>query len=134
MFLDENGQESTTLYNYKLVGRYTLPFDIGLSGSWKLQSGSQWGRTVSVRLPVDGQRTIRVEPMNANRAPAVSIIDFRFDKSFRIRGARLTGMLDIFNAANYGTVTAYRSTTVNYQEVTGILDPRVVRVGVRFNF
>jgi hypothetical protein len=134
LFLDENGQESTTLYNYKLIGRYTLPFDIGISGSWKLQSGDQWGRTVSVRFPGDGTRTVRVEPSNANRAPAVSIIDFRFDKSFRVRDARLTAMVDIFNAANYGTVTEFRETTVNYQEVTGILDPRVVRFGVKFSF
>jgi hypothetical protein len=134
LFVDESGQESTTLYNYKLIGRYTLPFDIGLSGSWKLQSGSQWGRTVSVAFPGDGTRTVRVEPMSANRAPAVSIIDFRFDKSFRLRNSRLTAMLDIFNTSNYGTVTAWRSTTVNYREVTGILDPRVVRFGVKFNF
>jgi hypothetical protein len=134
LFVDENGQETTTLYNYKLIGRYTLPFDIGFSGSWKLQSGDTWGRTISVGLPGDGQRTIRVEPSDANRAPAVSIIDFRFDKSFRYRGTRLTGMVDVFNAANYGTVTAWRSTTVNYKEVTGILDPRIVRFGVRFDF
>jgi hypothetical protein len=132
--VDDNGREQTTLYNYKLIGRYTLPFDIGLSGSWKLQSGQTWGRTVSVRFPNDGTRTVRVEPLNANRSPAVSIIDFRLDKSFRFRGMRLTGMLDVFNAANYGTVTNWRSTTVNYQEVTGILDPRVVRFGVKFNF
>jgi Carboxypeptidase regulatory-like domain len=134
LFVDENGQESTTLYNYKLIGRYTLPFDIGLSGSWKLQSGSQWGRTVSVAFPGDGSRTVRVEPLNTNRAPAVSILDFRFDKSFRVRNTRLTAMVDVFNTVNYGTVTAWRSTTVNYQEVTGILDPRVVRIGVKFSF
>jgi hypothetical protein len=134
MFLDENGQESTTLYNYKLIGRYTLPFDIGFSGSWKLQSGDQWARTVSVNFPGDGTRTVAVEPANANRAPSVSIIDFRLDKSFRMRNTRLTAMLDIFNTANYGTVTNWRRTTVNYQEVTGILDPRVVRFGVKFNF
>jgi hypothetical protein len=134
LWLDENGQESTTLYNYKLIGRYMLPFDIGLSGSWKLQSGDQWGRTVSVSFPGDGNRTVRVEPLNSNRAPAVSIIDFRVDKSVRIRGTRLTGMVDVFNTANYGTVTDFRETTVNYQEVTGILDPRVVRVGVKFTF
>jgi hypothetical protein len=134
IFLDENGQQSTTLYNYKLIGRYTLPFDIGFSGSWKLQSGAMWARTVSVSFPNDGSRTVSVEPNNSNRAPAVSIIDFRFDKSFRMRNTRLTAMVDIFNTANYGTVTGWRSTTVNYQEVTGILDPRVVRFGVRFNF
>jgi hypothetical protein len=77
---------------------------------------------------------VRVEPLDANRAPAVSIIDFRFDKSFRVRGTRVTGMVDIFNAANHGTVTDYRSTTVNYQEVTEILDPRVVRFGLRVSF
>jgi hypothetical protein len=134
IFLDENSQQSTSLYNYKLVGRYTMPFDIGFSGSWKLQSGSQWARTVSVTFPNDGSRTVAVEPSNSNRAPAVSIIDFRLDKSFRMRNTRLTAMLDIFNTANYGTVTGFRSTTVNYQEVTGILDPRVVRVGLRFAF
>ena len=134
IFLDDNGQQSTSLYNYKLIGRYTLPFDIGFSGSWKLQSGAQWARTVSVRFPGDGTRTVAVEPSDANRAPNVSIIDFRLDKSFRVKGTRLTAMLDIFNTANYGTVTAWRSTTVNYKEVTGILDPRVVRFGVRFNF
>jgi hypothetical protein len=72
--------------------------------------------------------------MNANRAPAVSIIDFRFDKSFRVRGTRLTAMVDLFNAANYGTVTDWRTTTVNYLEVEEILDPRVVRLGVKFTF
>ena len=75
-----------------------------------------------------------VEPSGSNRAPAVSIIDFRLDKSFRMKNTRLTAMVDIFNTANYGSVTAWRSTTVNYQEVTGILDPRVVRFGVKFNF
>jgi hypothetical protein len=134
LFLDENGQEATTLYNYKLIGRYTLPWDIGFSGSWKLQSGEQWGRTVSVRFPGDGTRTVQVEPEDTNRAPAVSIIDFRLDKSFQIRGARLTGMMDIFNAANYGTVIDWRDTTVNYREVTEILDPRIVRFGLRFEF
>ena len=134
LYLDENGQEHSTLFNYKVIGRYTLPFDIGLSGSLKLQSGEQWGRTVSVPFPGDGTRTVRVEPLDANRAPNVSIVDFRFDKSFRMRNTRLTAMVDIFNVANYGTVTDYRETTVNYREVTGILDPRVVRLGVRFSF
>jgi hypothetical protein len=31
-------------------------------------------------------------------------------------------------------VTGFRTTTVNYKEVTQILDPRVVRFGVRVGF
>jgi hypothetical protein len=134
LFRDENSRESTTLYHYKMIGRYTLPFDIGLSASWKFQSGDTFGRTVSVQFPGDGRRTVRVEPLNANRSPAVSILDFRLDKSFRFRGARLTGMVDVFNATNDGTVTDWRTTTVNYLEVTEILDPRIVRFGLRLDF
>lgn len=134
LMFGDNGYETTTLWNYKAIGRYVLPFDIGLSGSWKVQSGISWGRTISVNLPGDGNRTIRVEPVTANRAPAVQILDWRIDKSFRTGPARFTAMLDVFNATNSGVVTAFRQTTVNYQEVTGILDPRVVRFGFRINF
>jgi Carboxypeptidase regulatory-like domain len=135
LFGDEFGRETSTFWNYKLIGRYVLPFDIGLSGSWKVQSGIEWGRTISVAFPGDGNQTVRVEPITANRAPRVGILDFRLDKSFTLgRYGRLTGQVDVFNATNSGTVTAFRQTTVNYREVTGILDPRIVRFGLRFDF
>ena len=135
LFGDEFGRETSTFWNYKIVGRYVMPFDIGLSGSWKVQSGIEWGRTISVAFPGDGNQTVRVEPITANRAPSVGILDFRLDKSFTMgRYGRLTGQVDVFNATNSGTVTAFRQTTVNYREVTGILDPRIVRFGLRFDF
>jgi hypothetical protein len=131
----DNGFETSTLWNYKVIGRYLMPFDIGLSGSWKVQSGIAWGRTISHGFPGDGSRTVRVEPVTANRAPAVGILDFRLDKAVKTgRGSKVTGMVDVFNATNSGTVTGFRTTTVNYREVTGILDPRIVRFGLRFDF
>ncbi|MGH9387393.1 MAG: carboxypeptidase regulatory-like domain-containing protein [Vicinamibacterales bacterium] len=135
LMFGDGGRETPTIWNYKVIGRYTLPFDIGLSGSWKVQSGQQYGRTVSVLFPGDGSRNVRVEPVTSNRYPTVGILDFRFDKSFRFgRLSKLTGMVDVFNTSNAGTVTAFRTTTVNYQEVTGILDPRIVRFGLRVDF
>ena len=68
-----------------MIGRYVMPYDIGLSGSWKVQSGYNYGRTMSVNLPVEGARTVRVEPITANRYPTVQIIDVRVDKSFELR-------------------------------------------------
>jgi hypothetical protein len=130
----EDGLETSTFWNYKVIGRYTLPYDFGFSGSWKVQSGQQFGRTISVVFPGDSTQTVRVEPITANRYPTVGILDFRLDKSFRFRGTRLTGQVDVFNAANSGVVTSLRTTTVNYKEVLGILDPRIVRFGVRFDF
>jgi hypothetical protein len=133
----DNGIETSTLWNYKLIGRYVMPYEIGFSGSWKVQSGQQYGRTISVNFPNDGTRAIRVEPITANRYPTVSIVDFRFDKSFRFgKYGKFTGQVDVFNALNAGTVTTLRQTTANglFKEVTAILDPRIVRFGVRYDF
>jgi hypothetical protein len=140
----DNGRETTTTWNYKVVGRYVMPYDIGFSGSWKIQSGYQWGRTTSVPFPGDGSQNIRVEPVTSNRAPSVAILDLRLDKSFQFgRFGRLTGQIDVFNLLNSGTVVNFRTTTnpvtatnpvSTFQEVIALLDPRIVRFGVRFDF
>ena len=135
LFGDE-GRETSTLWNYKVIGRYTLPYDIGFSGSWKIQSGRQYGRNTSVAFPGDGAQTVRVEPVTANRAPTVAILDFRADKSFSFgRFGKPTFQVDVFNATNSGTVTNFATTTgAQYLRVIGILDPRIVRFGVRYDF
>jgi hypothetical protein len=103
-----------------------------------VQSGFNFARTISVNMPVEGNRTVRVEPITENRYPSVAILDFRLDKSFDMgRFGRLTPTLDIFNAANSGVPTTVRTTntaTAPFKEVTAILNPRVIRVGLRFNF
>ena len=131
----DNGKEQSTLWNYKMIGQYVFPYGIGLSGSWKVQSGRNWGRVLSVRLPSAGTENVRVEPVDANRAPTVSIVDIRAAKKFTIRGVKLEGMVDIFNALNSGTVLNFRTTTGStFREVLAILDPRIVRFGVRVDF
>jgi hypothetical protein len=134
----DNGRETTALWNYKIIGRYVMPLDIGVSGSWKVQSGFNYARTISVTMPVEGSRTVRVEPIDSNRYPSVSILDFRLDKSIDFgRFGKATPMLDVFNVLNSGVPTTVRTTntaTAPFQEVTAILNPRVIRFGVRFNF
>jgi hypothetical protein len=132
----DNGKEVSTYWNYKVVGQYVFPYGIAASGSWKVQSGRQWGRVTSVALPGGaGNESIRVEPVTANRAPTVSILDVRAAKKFTIAGVRLEGMVDVFNALNAGTVVNFRTTTgATFREVLAILDPRVVRFGVRVDF
>lgn len=71
----------STIWNVKFVGRYVMKYDIGLSGSYKVQSGRQWGRVTSVQLAGAGQENVRMEPVDANRAPTVDIMDLRVDKS-----------------------------------------------------
>jgi hypothetical protein len=146
LFGDENGYETSTVWNYKLIGRYVLPYAVGVSGSWKLQSGQQYGRTISVGFPGDGTQTVRVEPITANRYPSVSIVDVRFDKTFRFgKFGKWTGQFDIFNLLNANTPTTFRVTTAGgtvsgvaypsfYREVTELLDPRIIRIGFRYDF
>ena len=130
------GRETSTVWNYKILGRYTMPWDIGTSASYKLQSGRQWGRSASVTLPVAGAEVVRMEPITANRAPNISILDFRFDKAFRFgKFGSLTGMVDVFNLLNSGAETTFRTATgATFLEVTSLLDPRIVRFGVRYDF
>ncbi len=134
----DGGKETDTLWNYKVVGRYVMPFDIGFSGSWKVQSGFNYARTISVAMPVEGNRTVRVEPIDANRYPSVAILDLRLDKAFDMgRFGRISPTLDVFNVTNSGVPTTVRTTntaSAPFNEVTAILNPRVIRFGVRFSF
>jgi hypothetical protein len=134
----DEGRETSTLWNYKIIGRYVLPLEIGFSGSWKVQSGFNYARTISVAMPVEGARTIRVEPIDSNRYPAVAILDLRLDKSIDMgKFGKFQPMLDVFNLMNSGVPTTVRTTntaTAPFQEVTAILNPRVIRFGVRYNF
>jgi hypothetical protein len=133
----DNGIETSTTWNYKAIGRYVMPYDIGLSGSWKVQSGYNYARTMSVTLPVEGARTVRVEPITANRYPTVQILDVRADKTIDIKAVKATLQLDVFNLTNAGTVTTVRVTNTAaapFNEVTAILNPRVIRAGIRFAF
>jgi hypothetical protein len=131
----DDGRETSTIWNYKVVGRYELPWGIGSSGSWRVQSGQNYGRTVSVNFPGDGTRVVRVEPITANRYPNIQILDLRLDKSFRLpKYGKVTFQFDGFNLTNSGAITSFRQTTVNYREVTELLSPRIYRVGFRWDF
>jgi hypothetical protein len=69
--------------------------------------------------------------------PTVGIFDIRFEKAFALpsRFGRLTGMVDIFNLFNSNAVINYRiNSGSRYKEVIAILDPRIVRFGIRYEF
>ncbi|MBL8143896.1 MAG: TonB-dependent receptor [Acidobacteria bacterium] len=131
------GRETKSIWNYKLIGRYVFPYQIGFSASYKLQSGQNWGRYASISLPNAGTQNVRLEPVNTNRTPNVGIFDFRIDKSFKMPGrfGKLTAQVDMFNATNSSVVTNFRMVTgARFQEVIALLDPRIIKVGLRYDF
>ena len=76
--------------------------------------------------------------MGKQRQPWAScpaIMDVRADKSFSMgRAGKMTFQFDVFNLTNSGVPIAVRLTSVNFNEVTAILSPRVIRVGFRYDF
>lgn len=76
-------------------------------------------------------------PVNSDRAPNVGFVDFRVEKAFTVheRWGRVTGMVDIFNLFNQGTIANYRNYSGSrFKEVYALLDPRIVRFGIRYEF
>jgi outer membrane receptor protein involved in Fe transport len=130
------GEGETSIWNYKIVGRYIFAYDIGVSASYKLQSGFHYPRELSVTLPNAGAEAIPAEAFDANRAPNVGIFDIRVEKAFEIgKAGRVTPMLDIFNLTNSDVVTNARNRSGSrYNEVIALLDPRTIRLGIRWEF
>lgn len=129
------GAIDTTYWNYKMVGRYIFPWDVGVSASYKLQSGYQTARRISVRLPNAGTERVMASPYD-ERAPSVGIFDMRAEKAFTLpKGVNVALLFDGFNLLNSSTVLNYRTISGGrYNEIVAILDPRIFRVGVRIEF
>ena len=129
------GRVATTYWNYKLVGRYVFPHEIGLTAAYRLQSGFQVGRRINVQLPNAGTERVMANAYD-DRAPHVGLFDVRAEKRFGIRGGvGLTLLLDVFNVLNDAAVLNFRTISgPRYNEVVAILNPRVFRAGLRLEF
>ncbi|MDE2691876.1 MAG: TonB-dependent receptor [Acidobacteriota bacterium] len=129
------GRVTTTYWNYKLAGRYVFPRDIGFTASYRLQSGFQVGRRITVQLPNAGTERVMANPYD-DRAPNVGIFDLRAEKQFALRdGVHLTLLLDAFNVLNDATVLNFRTISgPRYNEIVAMLNPRVFRAGLRLEF
>ena len=129
------GRVATTYWNYKLAGRYMFPHKIGLTATYRLQSGFQVGRRITVRLPNAGTERVLADPY-LGRAPNVGIFDLRGEKQLALRnGLSLTLLLDSFNVLNDVTVLNFRTISgPRYNEIIAILNPRVFRAGLRLEF
>jgi hypothetical protein len=130
------GQESSSYWNYKILGRYEFGAGFAAGLSYKLQSGYNWARSISVALPGAGSETIPAEPVEANRSPNVGILDFRAEKSLALgKAGRVAVLFDVFNLTNANVVTNARITSgTRFKEVISVLDPRVFRLGARYTF
>ena len=142
---------------FKLEGLYQLPLDFNVSFTFNARAGhliahsvtitdSRWAnsynRSVGAYLDVFGKQTL----------PAFYQLNLRLEKLIKLGDTgRIYLMADIFNALNSSIInrrydqnegTIRISTTgvvtntpyANYYKVNEILNPRVTRLGIRFQF
>jgi hypothetical protein len=153
---DGPNRTTTSQWTFKVIGSYPLPWwDLGVSGSYMGQKGEPFARTVLFNPALlinhpgalrQGNTTVTVEPSSAYYREDVHMTNLRLDKRFRLQGSqRLMGIVELFNVFNTAAITGTNSVTgrttdrngVNvpsFGRATQIINPRVVRLAVRYDF
>jgi hypothetical protein len=132
-----NTADHTRQWLAGLAGAYNLPFGIMASVSYGIGSGAPQARQVLFT----GGQTIRsvslnVEPIGTIALPNAHAMDVRAAKRVNLGGARAVELrFDTYNALNNSTVlTRTLQSGANYLRPSRILFPRILQVGVTFNF
>jgi hypothetical protein len=148
---DVNALDSTWEMSVRLAAGYNLPRGFVVSTLYQGYNGLPRQRTYVFRaadpaggraFPSSGTITMRMEPYGATRGPARHIANLRFAKDFALGGGRkITTGLDAFNAFNSNIPWAVGggsgltdASGPTYGFVTKILEPRVFRFSVGFEF
>lgn len=135
-------------HQIKIQGLWQGPWGINISGYYRYLDGTRWARVIrsidlGLSLP-QGTVSIWAEPRGSRKLPPLEIFDLRVEKTFNLKGTKLGLFADVFNVLNANTATdvwteSSRSTTVAGKKVyfgqtTSIMDPRIARIGIRFQF
>ena len=134
------------LPKYQFIGNglYQLPYNIDVGVNWILRQGfgQPWYRS---RVPGSGdalsgtKQVLFNTDLNTNRLPYVSTVDIRIGYRLKLGRTSLNFDFDTFNLLNSATVLGrqydYRLTgTTGFNQTLEIMNPRIMRLGLRFNF
>ena len=134
--LDVDARQATTNWGARLLARYTLPYDVGVSANVRHQSGWPFALIQRVDIPGTGtNQPIFLTDLSENRSENVTMVDLRLDKAFNVGArSRITLMLDLYNLFNSNTVTNFSLRTGDNERVIAALDPLAMKLGVRYQF
>jgi hypothetical protein len=139
-FCDQSQYDVPFLTQFKLAGTYSLPFGVRVGANFQSQPGTERIINYSVVrsiLPTLTQTSVNVrlnEP-GSTYNDRVNQLDVTLSKSFRNRGIDVKPELSIFNLTNANPVLVQINTFgPSLGNVTTILNPRVLRLGVNVKF
>ncbi|MEZ5286424.1 MAG: hypothetical protein R2712_16765 [Vicinamibacterales bacterium] len=123
---------------FRVAGSVRARWGIMTSAMYEYQSGAPQARDALFRTGLRQLSTVtlRMEPLGAQRLPGYKLLSFRAAKEFAVTDAqRLRVQFDLFNALNANDATGItRRSGTNYGRITGIVPPRVARVGLTYSF
>ena len=123
---------------FKIAGVYVAPWDINLGATYQIRDGYMFPQRILSpnRSGAAGAVNLILEPFGESRYDTFQMVDARVAKVFRFGRRSIEGSLDMFNVGNVNTVLTRNlnqaASTAN--QVTGIVSPRVLRLGVRVQF
>jgi hypothetical protein len=127
---------------WKASGSYPLPYDMAVSGVWRLQPGASIGASYTVTsaiagVPITGGGSLSVQLVEPGIMynDDLQQLDMRFMKTFRFGNKRLQGLVDIYNLLNSSAVTTInQSYGANWLKPQAIVNARYLRFGGQFDF
>ena len=128
-------------YQLTAGGVYQLPHRVNVGANLVARQGfgQPFFSTVESSDPALPEKRVLLADPDDRRLPGVVSLDLRLEKGFAFRGAQLALTLDMFNVSNAAT-TLGRQYDVTATGATGfnqpleIMNPRLLRLGVRFQF
>jgi hypothetical protein len=135
---------------FRLSGSYDAPYAINIAGTLVSNSGYPYISTYSVTRAnfanictancgtglIRGSQTVFLSSRGDERLPSVTLIDLRLSRAINFgQGRKIVPEIDIFNLTNRYTPTSV-STSVGgtYLQPSGIISPRIIRIGFSLNF
>jgi hypothetical protein len=128
--------QSNSNWNFRLLGRYVLPKEVAFSANLRVQSGWPWSPIFTVNVPGSGNQFVFLEDIDNNYSESVTLIDIRAEKAFTFGGRyKVVGLFDVYNLFNSNAETNFVLTSGSrFNNIIAALDPRAIKIGVRFQF
>ena len=130
-------------YQFYANGLYQGPWGLNFGANWLYRQGyaePYYRSNVATTDTLSNNKSVlAVSNVTDFRLPAVSSLDARVEKAFKIQRANIMLDLDIFNIFNNATVLGRqydirRTGPTGYNQVLEIMNPRILRLGARVNF
>jgi carboxypeptidase family protein len=140
------------LTQVKVLGSYTLPYDVQISGTFQSIPGpalqASWSITSAIanagptplgrNLSANSATVTLIEP-NTMFGDRLNQFDMRFARIFKMNRYRFQGMVDIYNVFNKSAVLAYNTTfstapTSEWLHPTDVLQGRLIKIGGQLTF